>query len=91
MLTYALEKAIFGEYGNAQRQEKNTIRLYEGKTRESVKAEVRPSGSAGDSASLSLSVQPYYFVAACACLAVRVSAPPLVYDKHTPQCQITKF
>ena len=65
---------------------KNTIRLYEGKTRESVKAEVRPSGSAGDSASLSLSVQPYYFVAACACLAERVSAPPLVYDKHTPRC-----
>ena len=74
MLTYALEKAIFGEYGNAQRQEKNTIRLYEGKTRESVKAEVRPSGSAGDSASLSLSVYPYYFVAACACLAERSDA-----------------
>ena len=59
--------------------------------RESVKAEVRPSGSAGDSASLSLSVQPYYFVAACACLAVRVSAPPLVYNKHTPRCHSYVF
>ena len=35
------------------------IRLYRGKIRESVKAEARPSGSAGDSASLSLSVQPF--------------------------------
>ena len=65
------------------------IRLYRGKPRESEKAENFASGSAGDSASLSLSVQPYYFVAACACLAERVSAPPLVYDKHTPQCQKT--
>ena len=36
------------------------------------------------------SVQPYYFVAACACLAERVSAPPLVYDKHTPRCQTSQ-
>ena len=56
MLTCALEKAIFGEYGKSSTIGKNTIRLYEGKIRESVKAEVRPSGSAGDSASLSLSV-----------------------------------
>lgn len=47
MLTCALEKAIFGEYGKSSTIGKNTIRLYEGKIRESVKAEVRPSGSAG--------------------------------------------
>lgn len=83
MLTCALEKAIFGEYGKSSTIGKNTIRLYEGKMRESVKAEVRPSGSAGDSASLSLSVQLYYFVAACACLG-EAQPSPLVYAKHTP-------
>lgn len=62
----------------------------EGRTRESVKAEVRPSGSAGDSASLSLSVQPYCFVAACAWLR-RAQRAALVIDKHTPQCQLNKF
>ena len=52
----------------------NTIRQLYGKTRESVKAEVRPSGSAGDSASRSFSVLPDDFVVACACLAERSDA-----------------
>ena len=38
------------------------------------KAENFASGSARNSASLSLSVYPYYFVAACACLAERSDA-----------------
>ena len=50
------------------------IRLYRGKIRESEKAENFASGSARNSASLSLSVYPYYFVAACACLAERSDA-----------------
>ena len=50
------------------------IRLYRGKIRESEKAEDFASGSARNSASLSLSVQPDYFVAACACLAERSDA-----------------
>ena len=50
------------------------IRLYRGKIRESEKAENFASGSARNSASLSLSVQPDYFVAACACLAKRSEA-----------------
>ena len=64
------------------------IRLYRGKIRESEKAEVRPSGSAGDSASLSLSVQPDDFVTACAWLR-RASA------RRTCLCQahavVTKY
>ena len=44
------------------------IRLYRGKIRESEKAEDFASGSARNSASLSLSVSPYSFVAVCGCL-----------------------
>ena len=44
------------------------------KLRESIKAENFASGSARNSASLSLSVYPNYFVAACACLAERSDA-----------------
>ena len=44
------------------------IRLYRGKIRESEKAEDFASGSARNSASLSLSVSPYSFVAGWACL-----------------------
>ena len=89
-LTYARNYAnLRPRKSNVRRLRKNTKtdKIYGniyGKIRESVKAEVRPSGSAGDSASLSLSVQPYYFVAACACLG---EATPLVYAKHTPRCQ----
>ena len=50
------------------------ISLYRGKIRESEKAEDFASGSARNSASLSLSVSPYSFVAACACLAARSDA-----------------
>ena len=62
-----------GKFGGLQARHCKTkaIRLQKRKTRESEKAEARPSGSAGDSASLSLSVSPYSFVAACAFLAER--------------------
>ena len=60
-----------------------------GKHERAKKAENFASGSARNSASLSLSVSPYSFVAACACLG-EAQPSPLVYDKHTPRCHFTK-
>ena len=70
--------------------EKRKRRL-EGKSRESEKADGRPSGSAGDSASLSLSVQPYCFVAACACLRRGAAEPHLsmTSTRHGAKINIT--
>ena len=55
-------------FGGGQANYCNTKKATLRKKRESEKAEDFASGSARNSASLSLSVQPYGFVTACACL-----------------------
>ena len=65
------------------------IKLYRGKIRESEKAENFASGSARNSASLSLSVQPFGLCYGVCLAAAARSADALVYDKHTPRCQVT--
>lgn len=62
MLTCAPEKAMFGGGGQSTKKDKIQLSNIHGKLRKSVKAEVRPSCSAGD-----FSVQPYFFVVAYVC------------------------
>lgn len=53
---------MFGGGGQSTKKDKIQLSNIHGKLRKSVKAEVRPSCSAGD-----FSVQPYFFVVAYVC------------------------
>lgn len=64
------------------------IRLYREKIRESEKAEVRPSGSAGDSASLSFSAR-LALLTACACLRRGAAEPHLSMTSTRRGAKIT--